>query len=338
LSVINIFGWHSHFGKSPRPSAIKAFVDPIKKYKKVNTIPLGQTSYHNFNYDSLIGQPIVFWGILPNLKLLENKKHNITWVPMYDNVVWNSKSWWNKLHKDLKIIAYSKKISDVSMQCGLETIRVQFFCNPKDFKKTDWNEGNKIFYWNRSGLLIKNDIEKICNQFNAKSIIFRNSLDFYSHDSQNISLEEKINNTKVTCIDSYIDHSKYMEFLSSCNIFIVPRMFEGIGLTFLEAMASGMFVISSDTPTMNEYISHKNNGVFLPFKIYRRNYNRLITKIEDIIRIKLSTISVLPKNYEFHNIAQLPFRTIGNQAREDHQKGYEIWEKSVPSIINFIFK
>ena len=78
-----------------------------------------------------------------------------------------------------------------------------------------------------------------------------------------------------------------MEFLSSCNIFIVPRMFEGIGLTFLEAMASGMFVISSDTPIMNEYISHKNNGVFLPFKVYRRNYNRLIAKIEDIIRIKI---------------------------------------------------
>ena len=103
-------------------------------------------------------------------------------------------------------------------------------------------------------------------------------------------------------------------------------------------MASGMFVISSDTPTMNEYISHKNNGVFLPFKVYRRNYNRLIAKIEDIIRIKLSTISVLPKNYEFHKIAQLPFRVIGNQAREDHQKGYELWEKNVPSIINFIFK
>ena len=31
---------------------------------------------------------------------------------MYDNIVWKSKSWWNKLHKDLKIIAYSKKISD----------------------------------------------------------------------------------------------------------------------------------------------------------------------------------------------------------------------------------
>ena len=86
MSVINIFGWHSHFGKSPRPSAIKAFVDPIKKYKKVNTIPLGQTSYHNFNYDSLIGQPIVFWGILPNLKLLEDKKSKIV-LYVYDSIL-----------------------------------------------------------------------------------------------------------------------------------------------------------------------------------------------------------------------------------------------------------
>ena len=74
---------------------------------------------------------------------------------------------------------------------------------------------------------------------------------------------------------------QYLEHLSKCNIFIVPRLYEGIGLTFLEAMASGMVVLSSNFPTMNEYIQNNINGIFLPFIGLRRHYNRLITKISN---------------------------------------------------------
>lgn len=38
-------------------------------------------------------------------------------------------------------------------------------------------------------------------------------------------------------------------------IFIAPRDYEGIGLSFLEAMAMGKAVVGVNNPTMNEYIA-----------------------------------------------------------------------------------
>ena len=338
MSIINIFGWHSHFGEDARPSAMKAFVEPLKQYSKVNTIPLGQTSYQNFDYNSILGQPIVFWGMRPNLKLLENSKHNITWVPMYDSLVWNTRAWWKKIPKNLKIIAYSKKIADLSERCGLKTLTVKFYFDPKNFKQVDWEKGNKIFYWNRSGLLTKEQIERLCLQLNAKTIVFRDRLDFYAHYSQSITLGESINETRVVHMEPSIDHKNYIELLSRCNIFVVPRIFEGIGLTFLEAMASGMLILSPNNPTMNEYISHKKNGILLPFKMYRRNYNRMVTKMEKLTKIKLAPISVLPKHFSFQELNKLPLKEIANRARFSSKNGYTQWTKTLPLISNFIEK
>jgi glycosyltransferase involved in cell wall biosynthesis len=45
------------------------------------------------------------------------------------------------------------------------------------------------------------------------------------------------------------------------NVFVAPRRFEGIGLSFLEAMARGQVVIAENNATMNEYIVHDVNGL-----------------------------------------------------------------------------
>ncbi len=51
-----------------------------------------------------------------------------------------------------------------------------------------------------------------------------------------------------------------MDIVSACNVYIAPRLFEGIGFSFLEAMSMGKAVIAADHPTMNEYIIHGVNG------------------------------------------------------------------------------
>ncbi len=338
MSKIYIFGWHSHFGKDARPSAKQAFVEPLKSYSKIKIIALGQTSYHNFDYDSLLGEPLVFWGMRPNQKILENSNHNITWVPMYDSLVWRTKRWWDKLPKNLKIISYSKKIADLSKVCGLKTLQVKFHLDPKKFKQANWVGKNKIFYWNRSGLLTKEQVIKLCLELNADTIVFRNKLDFSAHKSQNMTFGNNINGTRVIHMKSSLNHESYMSLLSSCNIFVAPRIFEGIGLTFLEAMASGMFVLTPNKPTMNEYIRHKLNGFFLPYKMYKRNYNRTLTKIEKFTGIVIKPISILPKNYSFKELSRLPLKDIADRARSSSKYGYKQWIKTLPSIVDFIKK
>jgi hypothetical protein len=53
----------------------------------------------------------------------------------------------------------------------------------------------------------------------------------------------------------------FMDILDRANIFFTPRREEGIGQSFLEAMARGQCVIAPDNGTMNEYIIHDVNGL-----------------------------------------------------------------------------
>ena len=49
--------------------------------------------------------------------------------------------------------------------------------------------------------------------------------------------------------------------ISSAALYMAPRLHEGIGMSFLEAMAMGRCVIAPDNPTMSEYIEHGKTGL-----------------------------------------------------------------------------
>ena len=59
----------------------------------------------------------------------------------------------------------------------------------------------------------------------------------------------------------------YLSAISKAEVFFAPRIREGIGLSFLEAMAYGACVVAPDLPTMNEYIIHGKTGLFMILSI-----------------------------------------------------------------------
>jgi hypothetical protein len=90
------------------------------------------------------------------------------------------------------------------------------------------------------------------------------------------------------------DRSTYDEALREAGIYFAPRLYEGIGMSFLEAMAMGKAVVAADRPTMNEYLTHNVNGyLFDP---------------EDPHPIPLSR-----------------FREMGKAARETVERGHRRW-------------
>ena len=97
------------------------------------------------------------------------------------------------------------------------------------------------------------------------------------------------------------------EVLSSCNIYIAPRELEGIGLSFLEAMAMGKVIIASNNPTMNEYIIHNQNGY-----------------LYDIINPQPIDF------YNFENIKKVTLKFVKN--------GNFYWENNKKNIIELIKK
>ena len=57
------------------------------------------------------------------------------------------------------------------------------------------------------------------------------------------------------------------EFVRRANVYFAPRLAEGIGQTFLEAMCRGQCVVAVDGPTMNEYIVHGVNGLLYDHRV-----------------------------------------------------------------------
>lgn len=57
------------------------------------------------------------------------------------------------------------------------------------------------------------------------------------------------------------DKADYAACLAQANVFIAPRVAEGIGMALLEAMAQGKLVLAHDAPTNSEYISSWQNGI-----------------------------------------------------------------------------
>ena len=58
----------------------------------------------------------------------------------------------------------------------------------------------------------------------------------------------------------YVPKSEYLSTFEKCNVFIAPRKKEGIGITIVEAISKGMFVVGYNDSTMNEYVSDKKVG------------------------------------------------------------------------------
>jgi len=89
------------------------------------------------------------------------------------------------------------------------------------------------------------------------------------------------------------------------NVYFAPRLAEGIGQSFLEAMARGQCVVAPDNPTMSEYIVHGVNGLLYD------PHN--------------------PKPLDFSDVAR-----IGEQARRGTIAGRSRWRAKEPAIIDFV--
>lgn len=103
------------------------------------------------------------------------------------------------------------------------------------------------------------------------------------------------------------DKREYKKRLSDANVFIAPRVAEGIGMALLEAMARGMLVLAHDAPTNNEYISNWISGIL---------FNK------DHAPMPLSVQSVAAQ--------------IGRMAWQTVVDGHQQWLQSYPAILEWI--
>jgi|WetSurMetagenome_2_1015567.scaffolds.fasta_scaffold13489_2 glycosyltransferase involved in cell wall biosynthesis len=246
---------------------------------------------------------VFYFQAINPVKELKKIKAKIIWAPMYDGIDNNDFYWKNLSQIPLKVISFSEKISHYCDKFKISNIKIKYFKNPADYNYRLPEQGRHLFFWRRGNITF-NDLKKIIIPEQIDSLtIFSNPDPGFGQE--NISVED-MNKFKVKMIKkNFISANDYFDIVKNSNIFISPRKKEGIGMSFLEALAMGMCVIANNEATMNEYIKDGENGYL--FDLHKEK------------KIDLSRWQEVQKN-----------------SRQAAAEGHEQWRKEKLKIIDFI--
>jgi len=187
-----------------------------------------------------------------DLKTIEEK--NITFVPMYDGVYEKTKKSW-KQYRDYKFICFSSVLYRRLEGYGFDALRIKYY--PPAENEADLVSSGKptVYFWQRVDEISWHDIRHLISPDQVEKVIINNSV-----DPGCTFIEPSLEDVKAYKIDvvSWFDSKKeYFEMLQLVDIVIAPRPYEGIGFSFLNAMARGKVIMAMDLPTANEYVNVK---------------------------------------------------------------------------------
>lgn len=262
-------------------------VDILLQYYKVDfywTLPLSYKSDFNlFGLDEKEYDALIFFQIMPTIQDLKYCKcRNIILIPMFDNdLKMNLKDWAE--YRDYKFINFSKTLyNKLNFLNFTHNKYIQYAPVPIaiESKISNTNKKPKLFFWQRSNHINWNLIKELINLKQIDSIhLHRIESDFAKDQWFEMPSKDDIEKYNITLSSWFESKEELIKVINDCDIFVVPRLFEGIGQTFLEAMALGKCVISPDFPTMNEYITNDKNGKLFdylsPSKIDLSNWQEL---------------------------------------------------------------
>lgn len=250
----------------------------------------------------------VFWQQLPwARKKFHAYNKPITYVPMFDNFgcdddLHHSRRFWYRF-PGVKVLAFSRALHSAVLSHGVASRYVQYFPDPEkyDVKK---NRGLTGFFWQRrpdqvnwqtvKRLIGNTEFERMHIHLSADP-----GVDPYVPDRRDV---RKYN---ITFSEWFADRSEYIGQIRDCSVYFAPRKSEGIGMSFLEAMAMGKCVVSPDFGTMNDYINDGLNG-------FLYDMNR-------------------PGKIDFERI-----EAIRKNARLSVESGFEKWKRREREIVDYI--
>lgn len=280
---------------------------------------------------------LVFFQYPPPINIANNANYNVVWIPMWDHIKKYTDSFWTNIPKKVRVIAFSQAVSNVAKRYRLTTLNLQYYPDSSLGKHRNNKRDRALFYWNRTGLIGKEELAKICNVLQIDTLYFQNQLDPGLISTLDYKLGKKLGSTKVIHLPKYLPRKSYEEILDKVSVYIAPRAYEGAGISFIETLARGCFVLGHNAPTMNEYILHLKNGFLFSFK-----------ESNSFIDILIKAISIrMPKylggrDYTHHldlnwqTLEKVNLNKIGNNAAKRAVQGYDNWIGNLKKYRDFI--
>lgn len=277
------------------------------------------------------GRPLIFCQFPPPASLLQNEKARLVWLPMWDHAKCYPQEWWNALPKHLRVVAFSRQVIEKASAAGLDHLPLRYFKDPSTHGSVEWTNGNTVFYWNRTGLVSPLFLKKFCQATRATRLIFRDEIDPRITSKPFFALDGQLGGATVVNIRPGTRES-YLEAIQTANLFIAPRASEGVGMSFLEAMARGCAVFAHDGPTMNEYIQSRENGFLFASKPSRSGGLTLMERLAVMCRRPAG----LTVHQQWKEISELNYRALGDQARALHSEGFTQWQSQLAEYASFV--
>lgn len=249
-----------------------AFIDHSYHAKTLSSLFIVEVLQSNFNVDILWStawkgcanhhlqdlsgyDALIYWQTFPTIDDADSlHRHRSVIVPMLDAVVNYSKEDWKK-YSGYRFISFSKVLKARLEDAGLEVLGVQ--AGPRGL--IDHVEGQPsgnvkpvLFFWQRTRELNWDTVKKKINPRTVSKIFLMIDAD-PGHEVAEPSKED-METYRIELVRWQEDRLALVNILTKCDIYIAPRMIEGIGFSFLDAMACNCAVVTTDAPTMNEYI------------------------------------------------------------------------------------
>jgi len=233
---------------------------------------------------------------------------NVVYIPMLDQFgVWrgpinNTTEFWRQF-QGVKVLNFSTAAHGLTIGQGLRSKLVHYYQEPVECRKEI--SGLHGFLWVRLQDAISWQlIKKLIGNSKFDSFHLHLAVDPNTTEAV-LPSDEDIEEYNIT-ISRWFENKKDLEeILDQCNVYFVPRMEEGIGQSFLEALSRGQCIVSPDHGTMNEYVQNGFTGLLYDW------WN--------------------PQPLDFSN-----YQNICKNAYQSAQYGYQQWKKEEDSIVDYI--
>ena len=245
---------------------------------------------------------VFFFQVINPIEELRQIKAKILWLPMYDGTEFNDAYWYKMSFLPIRILCFCKRLYNYFSKFGFDCAYFKYYCNPSEFPRVRDFSSLRVFFWLRENIGF-NIVMSILEQSKVDSFDLLLAPDpSYADFTPHTKIMRQYN---INLHRGFLNRAQYISLLSRNNIFIAPRRQEGIGMSFLEALAMGHCVIAHNDATMSEYISDKRSGLLF-------NANA-------------------PSPLDIAN-----FREIAKASLDVATTGYRNWRDSIGDVLSFV--
>ena len=245
---------------------------------------------------------LLVYQIMPSVVFFEQNfsYKKAVLVPMYDYIVTRSYDPWPE-YQSFKIVSFSKTSHEELIRRGFNSFYIQYYPKPEDNNET--GDIHSAFLWQRMSEINLHIVCKLVGNMDVNHIHIHKAMDPEQRDDSNIFA----NDLRITSSEWFEKPEDMKGIMKESGLYFAPRRYEGIGMSFLEAMAMGRCVVAPDFPTMNEYIENGVNGI-----LYDLDYPQPL------------------------QIDEQQIRTIQKNARKSVDEGYKKWLKKKEELLKWI--